>query len=162
MSKRIDDDADVMRRALLTMTVMAPTLAAAAVDVAEAAPTGELPADLAKAAHDYDQATFRSDIAAYRELVAEEYILVNSDASKEDKEQSIIPFNQPTFKIDPYVNEEPLQIVWDDGAVLGGRLRLSWTQDGKRHTRLVRTAHVWARRDGHWQLMYTQVTRVSE
>ncbi|HLU07693.1 MAG TPA: nuclear transport factor 2 family protein [Woeseiaceae bacterium] len=124
--------------------------------------SGELPPGLAEAMHAYDQATFQNDIETYRGLVADEYLLVNSDASLEDKEQSILPFDQPGFRIDPHVTEQPLQIIWSDGAVLGGLLRLSWTQDGKRHTRLVRRAHVWARRDGRWRLMYTQVTRVPE
>lgn len=124
--------------------------------------TGEVPSDLAKAMHDYDQATFHNDIETYQRLVAEDYLLVNSDSSLEDKEQSILPFSQPGFRIDPHVNEQPLQIVWRDGAVLGGLLRLSWIQDGKHQTRLVRTAHVWAKLDGHWRLMYTQVTRVPE
>jgi hypothetical protein len=39
-------------------------------------------------------------------------------------------------------------------------VRLGWTQDGKHQTRTVRMAHVWARRDSHWRLTFTQVTRV--
>lgn len=121
-----------------------------------------LPPDLMEAMRAYDEATFRNDVETYRELVADQYLLVNSDASLEDKEQSIVPFEQAGFRIDPHVTEEPLQIVWRDGAVLGGLLRLSWTQDGTHHTRLVRRAHVWARQDGGWRLVYTQVTRVPE
>lgn len=157
--------ADPVRRALLATTAMAPVLAVAGMahagDVSSPG-TGTLPPDLAEAMRAYDRATYDNDIETYRELVAEDYMLVNSDSSLENKEQSVVPFTQPGFRIYPHVNEEPLRIVWDGGAVLGGRLRLSWTQDGMHHTRVVRTAHVWARRDGRWRLTYTQVTRVPE
>jgi ketosteroid isomerase-like protein len=162
-SNRDDVGTDPVRRALLAMTAMTPVLAAAGMARAGDTPSiGKLPPDLAEAMRAYDQATYDNDVETYRKLVAEDYLLVNSDSSLEDKEQSIVPFTQPGFRIDPHVNEEPLQILWEGGAVLGGRLRLSWTQDGVHHTRLVRTAHVWARRDGHWRLTYTQVTRVPE
>lgn len=165
MDNRAEAGAAWVRRTSLAMATMALLFAMAGMAGAEgAAPTatGELPPDLAKAMRDYDQATFQNDIETYRGLVAADYILVNSDSSLENKEQSILPFSQPGFRIDPHVNEQPLQIVWRDGAVLGGRLRLRWIQDGKHQTRLVQTAHVWAKLDGHWRLMYTQVTRVPE
>lgn len=160
-----DECADPLRRILLAVSGMVPVWGVAGTASAEDSTftgTGRLPPDLAQAMHDYDQATFHNDMETYRSLVAEDYLLVNSDSSIEDKEQSIVPFSQPGFRIDPHVNEQPLQIVWNGGAVLGGRLRLSWTQDGVHHTRVVRTAHVWARRAGRWQLTYTQVTRVPE
>jgi len=33
---------------------------------------------------------------------------------------------------------------------------------GKHQTRLLRVAYVWAKRNGHWQATYTQVTRVPQ
>lgn len=155
---------DPVRRVLLALAAIAPVLPATriACAVTPARSAGELPPDLARAMHAYDQATYRNDVEAYRELVADDYMLVNSDSSLEDKQQSILPFREPGFRIDPHVNEQPLQIVWECGAVLGGMLRLSWTQHGEHHTRLVRTAHVWAKRNGRWRLAYTQVTRVPE
>jgi ketosteroid isomerase-like protein len=122
----------------------------------------ELPPDLAKAVKDYDQAQVASDIPTLARLFADDYMLVNSDASVENKEQSLADFRLPGFKIDPYVVEQPVQKVWDSAAVVGGVVHLSWTQDGKHQTRLVRLVHIWAKRDGHWQLNYTQVTRVPQ
>jgi hypothetical protein len=45
---------------------------------------------------------------------------------------------------------------------MGGLVHLSWTQDGKNQTRLLRVAYVRAKRDGHWRATYTQVTRVPQ
>ena len=69
-------------------------------------------------------------------------------------------FNLPGFKIDPYVLEQPVVRVWGDGAVVGGVVHLGWTQDGKHQSRVLRVAHVWAKRGDHWEATYTQLTRV--
>lgn len=56
--------------------------------------------------------------------------------------------------------EQSVQKVWGDAAVLAGVVHLSWTQDGKRESRRLRVARVWAKRDGHWRVTHTQLTRV--
>jgi len=137
---------------------------AAAVLVLSAAPAlaAELPPDLAKAVRDYDQAQFHNDIATLEQLVADDYMLVNSNATVENKQQFLADFNLPGFKIDPYVLEQPVAKVWGDAAVVGGLVHLSWTQDGKHQSRLLRVAYVWAKRSDHWQATYAQVTRVAQ
>ena len=135
------------------------TLSVAGVVPAIAAP---LPPDLASAAKNYDRATVESDIATLERLFADEYVLVNSDASVENKQQAIADFRLPGFKIDPYVMTQPVEMAWDNGAVIGGVVQLSWTQDGKHQQRLIRIAHIWAKRHGTWQMTYTQVTRVPQ
>lgn len=156
------DGADTVRRNLVAMVAMAPTLTAAGMaHAAESAPTGaELPPDLAKAVNDYDQATIHNDIAKLAGLVADDYMLVNSDATVQSKQQYLDDFNLPGFRIDPYVMEQPVRKVWGSTALTGGLLRLSWTQDGRHQTRLLRIAHVWTKRDGRWRMTYTQLTRV--
>jgi ketosteroid isomerase-like protein len=122
----------------------------------------ELPSDLAKAIADYDRAQVGNDVDALARLVDDDYVLVNSNASVENKQQFLADFNLPGFKIDPYVLQERIQKVWGDGAVIGGLLDLSWTQDGKRQTRRLRVSYVWAKRDGRWMATYGQVTRVPQ
>lgn len=119
----------------------------------------DLPPDLAKAVKDYYQARFHNDIPVLRRLVSDDYVLVNSDATVENKQKVLADHSLPGFKIDPYVVEQPVEKVWRDAAVIGGLVHLSWTLDGKHQTRLVRIADIWAKRDGHWQTTYTQVTR---
>jgi hypothetical protein len=121
-----------------------------------------LPPDLAKAVKSYDRANIDSDIATLERLFADEYVLVNSDASVENKQQAIADFRMPGFRIDPYVMTQTVEMAWDNGAVISGVVQLSWTQDGKHQQRLIRVAHVWAKRRGAWQMTYTQVTRVPQ
>ncbi len=121
---------------------------------------GTLPPDLAKALNEFDQATIESDIPTLARLVADDYVLVNSDATVENKQQYLADFRLPGFKIDPYVMEQRVERVWDNTAVIGGLVHLNWTQDGKHQARLLRFVHVWAKSDNHWRATYTQVTRV--
>src|SRR4029078_5082869 len=105
------------------------------------------------------RATIDSDIPALERLFADEYVLVNSDASVENKQQAIADFRMPGFKIDPYVMTQTVATAADNGAVISGVVQLSWTQDGKHQQRLIRVAHVWAKRRAAWHMMYTHVTR---
>jgi ketosteroid isomerase-like protein len=158
-----DDGADLARRSLLAMAAMAPTLAAGIMGAAEPAPTRTVdpPPDLAKVINEYDQATFRNDIVVLGALVADDYVLVNSDSTLQDKQSYLADFTVPGFKLDPYVMEEPVLKIWGNTALTAGRLQLAWTQDGRRQNRRVRIAHVWAKDDGHWRLAYTQLTRAT-
>jgi ketosteroid isomerase-like protein len=133
-----------------------------AVLVLSAAPAlaAELPPDLAKAVRDYNEAQFHNDVATLEHLVAADYMLVNSNSTLENKQEFLADFNLPGFRIDPYVLEQPMARVWGDGAVVGGIVHLGWTQDGKHHSRVLRIAHVWAKRGDHWEATYTQLTRV--
>jgi ketosteroid isomerase-like protein len=122
----------------------------------------EVPADLAKAVKQWDDAQIRNDTATLARLVTDDYFLVNSDSSVQNKEEYLSDFHRPGFKIDPYVLEEKVEKVWGDAAVIAGLVRLGWTQDGKHQTRRLRGVYVWAKRDGRWQMTYTQLTRVPE
>ena len=120
----------------------------------------ELPPDLAAALSSYDRAHYESDLPRLSSLVTDDYVLVNSDASVENKEQFLADFRLPGFKIEPYVREQSVNKVWDGGAVTAAIVRLSWTQDGAKHTRALRYADVWMKKNGQWLVTFTQVTRV--
>ena len=120
----------------------------------------ELPPDLVRAVQEYDRAQFANDIATLDRLVVDDFVLVNSDGSVQDRAQFLADFNLPGFRIEPYVIEQPVRKVWADGAVVGGLVNLRWIQDGKQHSRQVRVAYVWVKRDGRWRAAYAQVTRI--
>lgn len=142
------------------MKSVAPVLALLLAAHASPAPASDLPADLAQAVRNYDRAQFDNDVATLARLVDDDYVLVNSNATVEDKRQFLADFHLPGFKIEPYVVEQPVRKVWSDGAVIGGLVDLHWTQDGTRQNRRLRVAYVWAKRDGRWRATYAQVTRL--
>ena len=120
------------------------------------------PTDLAKAIENYDRATVSNDVAALANLIADDYVLVNSDSSLQDKQSYLEDFKVPGFKLDPYELQQQVHKVWSDAALLAGVVRLSWTLKGEHHERLLRIAHVWTRHNGRWRIAYTQLTRIPE
>ena len=121
-----------------------------------------MPADLALALDAYNRATIHSDIKVLATIVTEDYMLVNSDSSVQDKRSYLADFAMPGFKLDPYLIEQPVARVVGAAALTGGIFRLGWTQDGRHQTRHLRIAHFWVKRGGHWRINYTQLTRIPD
>ena len=142
------------RRALLSAAAAAPALVSRQASAAES--------DLDAAVRAYDQATVHNDIAALAQLVCDDYILVNSDSTLQDKKSYLEDFKVPGFKLDPYLLEQMVRRFWGNTALVAGLVRLSWTLKGEHQTRLLRIAHVWTKLEGRWRLAYTQLTRVPE
>ena len=151
-------DTTLPRRALLAFSVSS-VVGVNAVAEADANPPA---ADLASAVREYDIATINNDVAALSRLIAEDYMLVNSDSSVENKNQYLADFHLPGFHIAPYTMEEPMLRAWDRFGLTGGLLPLGWIQDGARHQRRLRIVHVWIKAEGRWQIVYTQITRIPE
>jgi ketosteroid isomerase-like protein len=142
------------RRTLLSVAAAAPALVSAKASAAEST--------LDEAVRAYDQATVHNDVAALAQLVCDDYMLVNSDSTLQDKQSYLEDFKVPGFKLDPYVLEQPLRRRWGNSALVAGLVQLSWTLKGEHHARLLRIAHVWTKIEGRWRLAYTQLTRVPE
>lgn len=139
--------------AFAALSVAAPALAES--------PYHGLPADLEAAVEAYDAAQVNGDRAELERLVAEDYVLVSGGGVRQTKADLIRDYIAPGFKLDPFTIEEPVQQVWGtDSAILGGRVDMQGTDSGQRFRVMVRFADVWARRDGRWQVVYSQVTRV--
>lgn len=122
----------------------------------------ELPLDLAKTIEDYQHAQIHNDVVALDRLVTGDFVLVNSDSSVQNKKSFLEDFKKPGFKMEPYILEQKVEKVWGDAAVVGGIMLLKWSQDGKQQSRRLRIVYVWAKRDGHWQTTYAQLTRVPQ
>jgi ketosteroid isomerase-like protein len=125
-----------------------------------AAATAALPADLAQAVHDYDQAQVASDKAALERLLAPDYQLANSGGQMETKAQFVAEQLAPGYKLNPFTVEEPVERVMGDVALMGGAADLSGTDHGKAFSVRLRFLDVWQKRDGRWQVVYTQATRI--
>jgi hypothetical protein len=119
----------------------------------------EIPADLAKAVKDYDEAQVQGNGTELQRLVADDYTLVNSSGSVQTKAQLIADYTAPGYKIEPFVVQEPVEKVWSDGAVMGGLVDLKGTDGGKPFAATLRFADIWAKRNGRWQVIYTHVSR---
>jgi hypothetical protein len=119
----------------------------------------DLPADLAKAVKDYDEAQIHGNKAELQRLVADDYTLVNSSGRIQSKAELIADYTAPGYKIEPFEIQQPVEKVWSDGAVMGGVVDLRGTEGGKPFAVKLRFADIWAKRNGKWQVIYTHVSR---
>jgi ketosteroid isomerase-like protein len=144
-------------RILVAMLALATTASVHAAGISKAHAT--LPPDLARAVAEFDQAQMHGDGKALARLLADDYVLVNSRALTENKADFINDYTAPGFKLDPYVVEDEIIRSWNDGAVLGGVATLQGTSDGKPFKARLHFADIWRKRDGRWQVIFTQAMR---
>lgn len=127
--------------------------------LATAALAASIPADLRKAVEDYDHAQVKADGAELRRLVADDYVLVNSSGKVQNKAELIADYLAPDYKIEPFEVLQPVEKVWNDGAVMGGLVHLKGISGGKPFAVTLRFADIWAKRNGKWQVIYTHVSQ---
>jgi hypothetical protein len=124
-----------------------------------AAAAAHLPPDLAVAVAAYDKAQIDSNRAELERWLADDYLLINSSGKTETKAQLIADYTAPGFDLEPFTIEQPVEKVWKDGAVMGGIATLRGTDGGKRYEVRLRFADIWAKQNGRWQVVYTQVAK---
>jgi hypothetical protein len=124
-----------------------------------AAAAATVPPDLAAAVAAYDKAQIDGERAELEHWLADDYLLINSSGKSETKAQLVADYTTPGFKLEPFVVQQPVERVWRDGAVMGGIATLRGTDGGKRYEVRLRFADIWARRNGRWQVVYTQVAK---
>lgn len=131
----------------------------AALMLCSLADAAEIPADLAKAVKDYDEAQIHGNKAELQRLVADDYTLVNSSGRVQTKAELIADYTAPGYRIEPFEIMQPVEKVWSDGAVMGGVVDLKGVEGGKPFAVTLRFADIWAKRNGKWQVIYTHVSR---
>jgi len=143
---------------ILAATVLCATTTFATGTV-EADPHASVPAELRQAAVDFDLAQLHSDAAELQRLLADDYVLYNSAGKAEDKAAFIR--DCAGMKLQPFTVEDETIRVFGDAAVLAGVATLSGTDiaSGEAFSVRLRFADVWRKRDGRWQLAFTQATR---
>jgi len=120
-----------------------------------------VPADLAKAAADFDLAQVKGDGEALKRLLADDYLLINSQDKREDKAQFIADFTAKGFTMEPFTIDDQVIMVWADGAVLGGAVTMKGMSEGKPYSVRIRFSDIWAKRGGKWQVIYAHANRVA-
>jgi hypothetical protein len=123
-------------------------------------PPGEMPEALAAAAAAYEEAQIAGDAATLERLIAEDYVLVGSDGERESKSQLIAFWTADGFDPSPVTVADPVEIIFTDGAALGGTVTLAGTQGEEPFSVTIRYVDVWQLRDGQWRVVYGQATRV--
>jgi len=146
-------------KAMIAIALVLAGVPALAADAPMPAYPG-VPVDLAKAAIAFDRAQVKGDGAALKDLLADDYLLINSQDQRETKAQFIADYIAPGFRMDPFTIDDQVIKVWTDGAILGGAVTATGMSDGKPYSIRLRFTDVWAKRGGKWRVIFTHANRV--
>jgi ketosteroid isomerase-like protein len=124
-----------------------------------AADSARIPADLAARVRAYDDAQVKGDRPALEDLLADDYVLVNSRGQRQSKTELIGDYTKPGVKLEPFTVEEAVELVWRDGAVMGGVATLRGVDGGQSFEVRLRFSDIWAKRNGQWRVIYTHASR---
>ena len=139
---------------------MRALLAAAILLFAPGLAQAQIPAELAREAHEYERAQIEGDRVSLERLIADDYLLVGGDGSRVGKAAHIAEFTAPGLDLQPVTVRDPVEHVWTDGAALGGTVDVVGTFEGAPFRQTLRYIDVWALREGRWVVVYGQATRV--
>ena len=149
-----------MRNQMLAIALLALGACDASQPPTQTAAPTTIPPALAEAAEAYESAQIAGDAAELQRLIADDYVLVGSDGARENKTQLIAFWTAEGFDPDPVMVVEPVQLLWSDGAALGGTVTLTGSMGGDPLSVTIRYIDIWALRDGQWRVVYGQTTRV--
>lgn len=107
-------------------------------------------------------ATARKDIATLKTLIADDLIYTHSSA-RLDTKASLLGAMESGATV--YTELTPSDVVAQDcgdTVILTGKARIGVMSGGKPNAFTVRFTDVYARRNGHWQMVTWQSTRLAE
>ena len=139
-------------------------LAAALVVTASASQRPPVESDqqvLIKLEQGWNEAFYRKDVAFIQNILADEFIATYDDGSRGDKAKELALAAEFSQQVESAIQDEFTVRVYRDTAVIWFTLRLIGIKQGQRAELTLRYTDVWVIRDGRWQCVSTQSTRVN-
>ena len=109
----------------------------------------------------WNDAVYRQDADFVANLLADEFIVTYDDGARGDKARElalVAEFNQQVVSA---VQDDFTVQVYQDTAVVWFTLNLVGMRQGQRAELTLRYTDVWVQRDGRWQCVSSQSTRVN-
>ena len=110
----------------------------------------------------WNEAFYRKDVAFIAGVLADDFVATYDDGARGDKAHELalaLEFNQ---QVESAIQDEFTVRVYHDAAVVWFTLRLVGIKQGQRSEMALRFTDVWVIRDGKWQCVSTQSTKVIE
>lgn len=108
----------------------------------------------------WNDAFYRKDVAFIERLLAEEFIATYDDGTQGDKAKELalaVQFNQA---VESATQDDFIVKVYRDTAVVWFTLKIVGIRQGQKSELNLRYTDVWVVRDGRWQCVSTQSTRI--
>jgi ketosteroid isomerase-like protein len=127
---------------------------------AQGSGTKEVVDALTRQSDAWDKAIVRKDRAAVAANMADDFRSIDGAGTVETKPVFVDGLMDPKLTIDPYTVEEFDVRLFGDVALLSGRTRMTGRFDGKPFTSHYRYIDIYAKRNGRWQIVSVQITRL--
>lgn len=122
---------------------------------AQTAPTDDPQA----AARAFEAAQAKGDGAALQRMLARDFLFVRGSGRVGNRQDYVEGFTGPGDTISALeVTDRLFTRVAPDAAVAGGEARISGTEGGQPFRNHYRFSNILVRRDGRWQVIFSQVT----
>lgn len=109
----------------------------------------------------FDRAQLAQDRDALQKMVADELVFVDRSGKRSGKKEFIDGWMGIGVKYDPIVLvDRTVTSLGQDAFVASAETTLSGTSDGKAFSSRFRFSDTFRRRDGRWQAVHIQVTRI--
>ncbi|BBB63681.1 hypothetical protein UNDKW_5408 [Undibacterium sp. KW1] len=135
-----------------------PAHAADSTDAKNAA----LVAQLTKLSDDWDAAIVRKDKVAIEANMAEDFRQIDGDGDLETKTSFVNGLVSDKLEIDPYKVEDFEIRLYGNVALLSGRTKMTGRYEGKPFKSHYRYIDIYAQRDGKWQIVSVQISRIPQ
>ena len=127
---------------------------------AQTVDTTAVAAALTRQADAWDKAIVRKDRAAIDANMADDFRSIDGAGTVETKPVFVDGLMDAKLTIDPYTVEDFDVRLFGDVALLSGRTRMTGRFEGKPFTSHYRYIDIYARRNGRWQIVSVQITRL--
>jgi uncharacterized protein (TIGR02246 family) len=110
----------------------------------------------------YRQALVRRDVATLARIWSDDYTFTNPQGRLLSKKERLANFTSRATALAGIENEGDVHVrVYGNTAVVTTRATLLGRYSGQASSGAYRSLHVWMKRDGRWQLVANQVTRIA-
>jgi ketosteroid isomerase-like protein len=116
---------------------------------------------LIKLEQGWNDAFYRKDLAFIENLLADEFVATYDDGSRGDKAKELALARDFNQQVESAVQDDFIVKVYRDTAVVWFTLHVVGIRQGQRAELTLRYTDVWIIRDGRWQCVSTQSTRVN-
>ena len=110
----------------------------------------------------WNAAFYRRDVKFIETLLADEFVATYDDGTRGDKAKELALAAEFNQQVESAVPEDFAVKVYRDTAVVWFTLKLVGIRQGQRSEMALRYTDVWVVRDGRWQCVSTQSTRVNQ
>ena len=109
----------------------------------------------------WNEAFYKQDLKTIESLLADEFIATYEDGSRGDKAKELALARDFNQRVESAVQDDFVVKVYRDTAVVWFTLRLAGVRQGQRTEITLSYTDVWVIRDGRWQCVSTQSTRLN-